>query len=133
MFYGRSDADWERLAAEGQDHLEDLAMHGADTAYGEMNAELSRRTSLRPFDLDQPEERKAMGELLGQVSDASHAEHGVLISALVHHQDGDPGRGFYDLAERKDLIARGLPQMARWEWWIGHVAAVHRAYSREPC
>lgn len=34
MFYGRSDADWERLAAEGQDHLEDLAAHGADTAYG---------------------------------------------------------------------------------------------------
>jgi hypothetical protein len=132
MFYGRTGADWERLAAEGQDHLEDLAAHRADTSYGEMNAELSRRTGLRPFDLDQPGERKTMGELLGQISDASYAEHGVLISALVHHQDGDPGRGFYDLAERKGLIPRSLPQMARWEWWIGHVAAVHRAYSREP-
>lgn len=50
-----------------------------------MNAELNRRTSLRPFDLDQPGERKAMGELLGQISDASCAERGVLISALVHH------------------------------------------------
>lgn len=41
-------------------------------------------------------------------------------------------RRFYDLAERKDLIPRGLRQMARWEWWVDHVAAVHRAYSREP-
>lgn len=132
MFYGRSDTDWERLAAEGQDHLEDLAAHRADISYGEMNTELNRRTGLRPFDLDQPGERKAMGELLGQISEASYAAHGVLISALVHHQDSDPGRGFYDLAERKDLIPRGLRQMARWEWWVGHVAAVHRAYSREP-
>ena len=101
MFYGRSDADWEQLVAEGQDHLEDLAAHRADTTYGEMNTELSRRTGLRPFDLDQAHERKAIGELLGQISDASYTEHGVLISALVHHQDGDPGGGFYDLAERK--------------------------------
>ena len=70
-----------------------------------------------------------MGELLGQISDASYAEHGVLISALVHHQDGDPGGGFYDLAEGKGLIPPGLRQMARWEWWIGHVTAVHNAYS----
>jgi hypothetical protein len=28
----------------------------------------------------------------------------VLISALVHHQEGHPGRGFYDMAERKGLI-----------------------------
>ena len=117
MFYGRSDADRERLAAEGQDHLEDLAAHRGDTSYGEMNAELNRRTGLRPFGLDQPGERKAMGELLGQISEASYAAHGVLISALVHHRDSDPGRRFYDLAERKDLIPRGLRQMARWEWW----------------
>jgi hypothetical protein len=38
-----------------------------------MNTELSRRTGLRPFDLDQAHERKAMGELLGQISDTSHA------------------------------------------------------------
>jgi hypothetical protein len=25
MFYGRSDADWGQLAAEGKEHLEDLA------------------------------------------------------------------------------------------------------------
>ena len=107
MFYGRSDADWEQLVAEGQDYLEDLAAHRADTTYGEMNTELSRRTGLRPFDLDQVQERKAMGELLGQISDASYAEHDVLISALVHHQDGDPGGGFYDLAERRGLIRPG--------------------------
>jgi len=23
----------------------------------------------------------------------------------------------------------GITRMARWEWWIGHVGAVHRAYS----
>lgn len=32
----------------------------------------------------------------------------MLISALVHHQDGGPGHGFYDLAERKGLIPRGM-------------------------
>ena len=32
----------------------------------------------------------------------------MLISALVHHQEGDPSRGFYDMAERKGLIPRGL-------------------------
>lgn len=132
MFYGRSDADWERLAAEGQDHLEDLAAHRADTTYGEMNAELNRRTGLRPFNLDQPGERKAMGELLGQISAVSYAETGVLISALVHHKDGDPARRFYDLAKRKGLIPHGLSRMAQWEWWISHVAAVHSAYRREP-
>jgi hypothetical protein len=131
MFYGRSEADWRQLVAEGQDHLEDLAAHRADTTYGEMNTELSRRTGLRPFDLDQAQERKAMGELLGEISDASYEENGVLISALVHHQDGGPGGGFYDFAERKGLIPAGLRQLARWEWWIGHVTAVHNAYSRK--
>lgn len=130
MFHGRPEADWERLAAAGQDYLEDLAAHRADTTYGELNTELSRLTGLRPFDLGQAAERAAIGELLGQISEASHAEHRVLISALVHHQDGDPGRGFYELAERKGLITRGLPRMARWEWWVGHVAAVHGAYGR---
>ena len=124
MFYGRSEADWERLAAEGQDHLEDLAAHRADTSYGEMNTELNRRTGLRPFDLDQPGERKAMGELLGQISEASYAAHGVLISALVHHQDSDPGRGFYDLAERKDLIPAAC---ARWRGGNGGSATSPRS------
>ena len=54
------------------------------------------------------------------------------ISALVHHQEGDPGRGFSDMAERMGLIPRGLSRMAQWEWWAGHVAAVHGACSREP-
>ena len=49
----------------------------------------------------------------------------MLISALVHHQEGDPGGGFHDMAERKSPIPRGLSQMARWEWRAGPAAAVH--------
>ena len=55
----------------------------------------------------------------------------MLISALVHHQEGEPGGGVFGMAERKGPIPRGLSQMARWEWRAGHAAAVH-GFSRSP-
>lgn len=134
-YYGREAGDWEQLTAEGLDYLEDLAAHRLDASYGKLNGELARRTGLRPFNFDLDAERAAMGELLGQISEASYAGTGVLISAIVHHVDGDdnpgPGKGFYGLAQKKGLIRPGLSRVAKFEWWVGYVGVVHARYSQQ--
>ena len=51
------------------------------TSYTEMNTVLVRRTGVREFDFDLDGEQRAMGELLGQLSERSFGQGRLLISS----------------------------------------------------
>lgn len=97
--YGRTELEWEALMAAAEDYLISVAEDRKMSNYGDLNAELVRVTGQRPFDFGQESERAAVGRLLGEISRRSHAEHGIMLSALVTHRNStNEGAGFYKLA-----------------------------------
>lgn len=120
--YGREDDEWAALQTAGWEFLTARARLERPTSYTEMNTVLARRTGVREFDFGLDGERHTMGELLGQLSERSLAEAGLLISVLVHYLNAnDAGPGFYELAQRKGLLPRGADKLA---FWVGHLRAV---------
>jgi hypothetical protein len=120
--YGREDDEWTALEDAGWEFLTARARLERPTFYTEMNTVLARRTGVRAFNFDLDGERRAMGELLGQLSERSFAQADLLISVLVHYLDAnDAGPGFYELARRKGLLPPGTDRLA---FWVGHVKAV---------
>jgi hypothetical protein len=99
-----------RHLAAGWEFLNAKARLERTTSYTEMNTVLARRTGVREFDFDLDGERRAMGELLGQLSERSFAQAGLLISVLVQYlHANDAGPGFYELAQRKKLLRPRIP------------------------
>jgi hypothetical protein len=120
--YGREDDEWAALQTAGWEFLTTRARLERPTSYTEMNTVLARRTGVREFDFGLDGERHAMGELLGQLSERSLAQAGLLISVLVHYLNAnDAGPGFYELAQRKGVLPRGADKLA---FWVGHLRAV---------
>jgi hypothetical protein len=123
--YGRTGAEWEALETAGWEFLVSQARLGRTTSYTEMNSVLAGRTGVREFDFDLDGERRAMGELLGQISERSFSEAQLLISVLVQYLNAnDAGLGFYDLATRKRLLRRRPSQDEKLTFWVQHVNAV---------
>jgi hypothetical protein len=123
--YGREDQDWDALAAAGWEFLTAQARLERTTSYTEMNTVLARRTGVREFDFGLDGERHAMGELLGQLSERSFTQSGLLISALVQYLTAnDAGPGFYELAQRKKLLPPRATSDQKLTFWVGHVKAV---------
>ncbi|MFJ6419224.1 hypothetical protein [Paeniglutamicibacter sp. NPDC091659] len=97
--YRRTDLEWEQLHNAAVYHLVTLAREQSRCDYTELNRELTLATGLPGFDYSQGAERAAVGRLLGEISRQSHAEHGIMLSALVTHKgSNDEGAGFYKLA-----------------------------------
>lgn len=72
-----------------------------------MNTVLARRTGVREFDFGPDGERHAMGELLGQLSEHSFTQAGLLISVLVQYlAANDAGPGFCELASARSSFRR---------------------------
>jgi hypothetical protein len=66
-----------------------------------------------------------MGELLGQLSERSFSRAGLLISVLVQYLNAnDAGPGFYEFAQRKELLKPRASQDEKLVFWVGHVKAV---------
>lgn len=130
--FGRSESEWAELVEAGKDFLIERARMQRTTSYTELNAALRNRTSSPGFDFSLDVDRAAIGELLGQISDAAAAEtDGLLISALAQYLDAnDAGPGFYALAKAKGLQ---VPSRAsdRQLFWAAHVGALHDHYSRQ--
>lgn len=76
MPYGRPDHEWAELLETGRGFLIERARLRRTTSYTEMNAALRNRTTSAGFDFALDVDRAAMGELLGQISDAAFAETG---------------------------------------------------------
>jgi hypothetical protein len=124
--YGREEQEWAALEEAGWEFLNAQARLERTTSYTEMNTVLARRTGVSEFDFDLDGERHAMGELLGQLSERSFAQVGLLISVLVQYLNAnDAGPGFYDLAKRKRLLRPRASQDEKLIFWVGHVKAVH--------
>jgi hypothetical protein len=128
--YGRSDEDWKTLAAATEAFLVERAAMRQTTSYTELNAVLIRRTGLAGFDFALDNERAALGELLGQVSENAAADTGgLLISALVQYLNAnDAGPGFYSLARQRGLDVPSNSD-ARQVFWAKHVDALHERYA----
>lgn len=106
--YGRTDLEWDQLCKAAEDHLITVALARGMSDYSNLNRELTQTTGLRGFDYSQESERAAIGRMLGEISRASHAENGIMLSALVTHRgSNNEGAGFYKLAaELNEMPAR---------------------------
>ena len=123
--YGREDEEWTALETAGWDFLTAKARLERTTSYTEINTVLARRTGVREFDFDLDGERRAMGELLGQLSERSFSKAGLLISALVQYLNAnDAGPGFYEFAQQKKLLRPRPSQDEKLIFWVGHVKPV---------
>ena len=130
MKYGRSDDEWEELAQAGLEFLIERARRGMLTSYTELNDALADRTGLARFEFSRPDERAAMGHLLGLVVERNFPTTGLMISALVHYLGGnDAGPGFYALAVQLGLLPKDATRAAKDEFWVSQVAGVHRQYA----
>jgi hypothetical protein len=126
-FYGRTAEEWQELRQLVSQFVTEQARLGRTTSYSEVNDTIERRSGLRKFDFDLKSERAAMGRLLGEISQDSFAEHGVMLSAIVIYlNENDAGGGFYDLAVQLGLVG---PNPADWlEFWLRQVEQVHAVY-----
>jgi hypothetical protein len=124
--YGRTDEEWGTLEAAGREFLVSQARLQRTSSYTEMNTVLARRTGVREFDFDLDSERHAMGELFGQLSDRSFSQTRLLISVLVQYLNAnDAGPGFYDLAQRKNLLQPHPSKDDKLVFWVRHLQDVH--------
>lgn len=119
--YGRDDGEWADLVAATTEILDEVVSRRALTNYTDLNAELTRRTGLRGFDLADASERAAMGHLLGRVVAEDYPRRGFMLSAVVIYTGGnDPGTGFYALARQMGLMpAAGGDKDTFWATQIG--------------
>jgi hypothetical protein len=131
--YNRSEQEWEQLVDAGLKFLIERAQLGKVTTYTELNATLIRRTRSAGFDFERPDERAAMGNLLGLIVGRDYPDSGLMISALVHYLgSNDAGSGFYALAQQLGLLRKAASPSAKLEFWIGQVSALHQRHQQSP-
>ena len=133
MAFGRSQAEWDHLAAAGEAFLIERARLSRLTSYTELNAVLERRTGLRRFDFGLQADRAAMGHLLGLiVVERNRPVTGIMISALVIYLDGnDAGTGFYRLAQDLgELPPAALSARVKEQFWVSQVTRIYDYYRK---
>lgn len=105
-------------------HLRDVARQRGTTTYGVIADRIG-------LDMSSPYDRKRIGAILGELSEAEHCEGRPLISALVVSSDTMiPGSGFFELARRlgvpgtEDRDAFHLQELRRvHDYWSGQEPA----------
>src|SRR3954447_13635131 len=111
--YGVSMAQWERARAEMRDALIDTARQKMFITYSDLVA--------RVRSLKIPPHSHALATMLGEISSAEHECGRGMLSALVLSKDGgEPGSGFYSLAER---LGRDVSDRER--FWLAEFNRVH--------
>ncbi|MFE6304534.1 hypothetical protein [Nocardiopsis sp. NPDC057823] len=127
--YGKTAVEWEQLVAATVGFLEERARAGAVVTYTELSRALVVRTGQRALDFSQPDDRAAVGRLLGEAVDRTLPEVGAMISAITLYQGGnDPGPGFYALAGDKGLLTPNASPAQRLDFWTGQVNRVYAHY-----
>lgn len=129
--YGRKEIEWEQLRQVAEAFLVAKARERGMATYTDLNRELVEATGLPGFDYSQESERAAVGRLLGEISRGSHAEHGIMLSALVTHQgSNNEGAGFYKLAAELGEMPAKPTAADKDEAFVRLVQAVHDHYAR---
>ena len=139
MMYGRDEEEWQVLEDATREFLIERAKLKFLTSYTELETVLRRRTGLRGFDYKNPDERAAMGYLLGRVADASIAETGtetspgLMLSALVTYlNENNAGSGFFALAQERRLLEAGASKLDKEAFWVVHVQALQDHFGKAP-
>jgi hypothetical protein len=88
------------------DRLAEVAARQETTNYAALEL-------LLELDMRNPDDRRKIGELLGEVS-RYEREHGrPLLSSVVWHKDGStPGHGFYKLGLELGMVGAGEDELA---------------------
>ncbi|SRR6266487_2333079 len=74
------------------------------------------------LDMDSPDDRVRIGELLGEISVFEHQHGRPMLSAIViHREDNQPGQGFFELARQLGLFRGG-------ERFVFFVQELNRVY-----
>ena len=85
------EAIYERLKA--------VAMAGSVTTYADI-------APMAGLDMSNPDHRNRIGEILGEISSAEHAQGRPMLSAVVIQKDNNiPGSGFFTLAKQLGLYS----------------------------
>lgn len=128
--WGRNEAGWDVLVDETADFLGEQARLQRTTSYTELNAVLTRRTGLAPFDFAKDSDRAAMGAMLGQVAHDQLKAVGAMLSAIVIYlNENDAGAGFYRYATELGLLTARPSQSQREAFWVDQVAKVYAHYA----
>lgn len=112
---------WNRAKEEIRTILVSIARRKALISYSDLASKV-RAVPLGP-------DSHALHEMLGEISVEEDTGHRGMLSVLVVHKTGDqqPGRGFFQLAERlnrdtSDVVA----------CWITEMNAVYAFHARRP-
>ena len=133
MHSGRDDQQWDQLIVAGLEFLIDRARLKVTSSYTELNTVLARRTGQPGFDFVFPEQRAAMGHLLGAITRRHRSTPGqedLMISAVVQYLNAnDAGPGFYTFAEELGRTPGALPA-ERERFWSEQLTAVFTHHAR---
>lgn len=84
---------------------------------------------LAGLDMENPDHRDVMRELLGKISTYEHQQGRPMLTAIVvHKQDNIPGHGFFELARHLGLLSAGEDQLA---FFCREVARVHNYWGSD--
>ncbi|MHC5560944.1 hypothetical protein [Kocuria sp. U4B] len=96
--YGRPDELWERTRDVARSFIEDVNERKGETYYSAVNDAI-KAAGLPGFNLSKSAERRALGALLGEISEESYNDYGVMLTAIVKYKGKDEvGGDFWNLA-----------------------------------
>lgn len=89
------------------------------TTYGQL-------APLAQLQLDNPADRRRLGEVLGQISQYEHSQgHPMLSAVVIYVNKGRPGDGFFTLAQELDLYGGSKREEDKLAFWIAELKRVH--------
>ncbi len=106
----------------------DKAIHKklTEVARSQATISYSELAPLADLDMSRDSDRAEIGRILGEISMHEHEEGRPMLSAVVTHKDGDPGKGFYTLARELGVMARRMSTLA---FWSQELRRVHDYWS----
>lgn len=114
--HGFAESDWERAKEEARRSMVKRARRGRTMTYTDLCNEIET-IQFDPHDQRLP-------HFLGQISTEEDSEgRGMLTAVVVHKHDGQPGKGFFELA--RSLGRRVLVEEDTWITELRRLQEIH--------
>lgn len=128
--YGRDREEWASLVDAATSLLRTVAGQRGSLTYSDLNNALTEEAGVRSFDLRSDVGRRALGDLLGDVTTIDFPSSGLMLSAIVTLKgQADVGQGFFASAQRLALLPKGASALDKEAFWISQVAQVHDRFA----